>query len=201
MLRVHGVERLHHRPSELLRDPLALRRAVFDRGDAAVSLGIVVAGVDDDCPVPRREQILRQIADALFGDGDDHQVPAARRVAHSDWLDARLCRQSDERLWSSRIGDGDVVPKRAQAARECAADMTRTDDADLHERILRGRASITSRRCRKFPAAGDSLTTTATANYNYLNAEAQGRGDAEGKRRKRFGTTLGGSQSWRCGVI
>src|SRR5262249_16682757 len=102
--------------------------------DAAVPLtGVVVAGVDNHGFGRRaREEVARQLFDALFRDADDRDFAEARRVAGRYGFGACLGREAGQRFRTTRVSDRNLMAQRAQPARERAPDVASTNDPDFH---------------------------------------------------------------------
>src|SRR3954464_299157 len=132
-LEVDVVECLDDWTADLLGDPRALRLTILDRTDATVTTRVVVAGVDhDDLSWHARKQIPRQVWHGPFGNGDHHNFAAARRLVCRHGGGPGLRCQVTQRLWSSRVRDGDLVTEVRESPRECFTDHPGADDSDIH---------------------------------------------------------------------
>jgi len=102
---VHRIERFDHGPAKLSRHPPALGHAVLDAPDPPIPLWIVIAGIhDNDVVRDASEQILRQLWDLSFRDGDDDQLAGPRRIAGRYGFRASLPCQVGQCLRASCIG-------------------------------------------------------------------------------------------------
>ena len=124
------------------------------------------AGSSCRCPRPPRSRARRRTSrpagsGSCPGNGHHDQLPAPGGLGDRDRGRAGLRGQVGERLGPARVGDEDLVPERAEAAGEGAADLAGADDADLHVRLpgarstIRGSARPRTRR-RRPPAAGSA---------------------------------------------
>jgi len=128
-----GVEYLDDRHAEPLGYPLAFCDAGLDRGDAAVSLWVVVVRLDDRCPRPGRgEYSLGQVGTLRCGMlMITTSASAAASLAHTAWapvaaaMSARVCGPRE-------LSDADAVPAHGEEPGERPADHAGPDDADLH---------------------------------------------------------------------
>src|SRR5215831_6151677 len=98
MCGVNIVKGLYDRLPQLLRNPAALGQAIFDSGDAAISLLRVVVGcVDDDfaiCGIGK--QIARQVWNIPHRNGYDYYVTASGCLGNRDRRGASLSSQLGE---------------------------------------------------------------------------------------------------------
>src|SRR5215471_6832989 len=100
---VNIIKGLYDRLPQLLRNPTALYQAIFNSGDAAISLlRIVVGSVDDDFAVGSIcKQIARQVWNIPHRNGYDYDVAASGCLSNRDRRGARLCSQVCEAFRSS----------------------------------------------------------------------------------------------------
>src|SRR6185369_13368404 len=100
MFCVDIIKGLYNWSPQLLRNPTALDRSVFDSGDAAVTLlRIVVAGIDDNYVIRHSgEQIARQVRNVLLRNGYDYDVATSGRLTNRDGCGASLRSQTGKTL-------------------------------------------------------------------------------------------------------
>ena len=105
------------------------RRLVVELGDVAVTLRVVVVGVDDDLA---RERLDRHRPVVLQRNRDDDDVAGLRGVdgACRARLRPELGDERGERLRPARIADHDVVAVCHRQSRDLAADVPGADESD-----------------------------------------------------------------------
>src|SRR5438105_13468324 len=128
------VERLDHGTPDLLRDPLAVKHASLDRGDAAIAqLRMVVTDIDDDHAVRRvREQRPRKSGDGLRRDREDDDVCGFDGVDDRNGRRADLGRERAQALRPSRVRKRDLTAKPGEVARKRRSHARSADDSNSH---------------------------------------------------------------------
>jgi hypothetical protein len=128
------IEGLDHGAPDLLRDPLAIEHAAFDRIDAAIAkLGMVVANIDDDDAARYvRKHRARKISDGLRWDRDDDDFSGFGSVDNGNGRRADLRRQPGQTVRSSRVRNQDVMATLGKVARKYLSHASGADDSDSH---------------------------------------------------------------------
>ena len=78
------------------------------------------------------KDVARQLLHGLLGNGDDHEVVRASGLFGRNGGRSRFCSQRGERRRATRVGNRHLMPERSEVPCECAANVARTNDSDVH---------------------------------------------------------------------